>query len=207
VKDEVPTAPEEKPQIAAAPARQSQLLQPGTVESSQAPNLAHGLFKKKAKEETRPPIDGLVVEDVLPVIRDVVTGSAALDREEAIHEIARRLGAERVGSRIRALIESALNTASRRSIVYSDQRGIRPLCRSIEEYKRDDLKNVLRAVIGRTWTDEADAIRAASRYLGFRRTGSQIERAFRSAISGGLRQSVLERDGRMLRAKTPSTSL
>jgi hypothetical protein len=187
-------------------ARQSQLLQPTIVEMRSEPNLgAHGLFKKKSEprqsvEAARAPVEDLSVEDILPVIREVINSSEAVTREDAIGEIARRLGARRTGSRIRASIESALNAASRRSVVYSDSSGLRPYCRTIEQYKRDDLKNVLRSVVGRTWTDEEDAIRAGARYLGFRRTGSLIDKAFRSAINGGLKQGVLERNGRMLRA-------
>lgn len=123
-----------------------------------------------------------------------------MDREEVIRQIGRQMGAERVGSRIRDLIESGLNAASRRSITYTDNRGLRAFCRTIDDYKRDDLKNVLRSVVGRTWTDEAEAIRLGARYLGFRRTGSRIEQAFRSAIRGGLRQGTLERNGNLIRA-------
>jgi hypothetical protein len=189
--------------------KQSHLLPPRAVETRSEPNLgSHGLFRMKSNEphqseETgRTPLEDMAVEDILPLIREVVSTAEAVDREEAIREIARRLGAERTGSRIRASIESALNAASRRYIIYSDSGGLRPYRRTIDQYKRDDLKNVLRAVIGRTWTDEDEAIRAATRYLGFRRTGSQIDRAFRSAINGGLRQGLLERDGRMLRASS-----
>jgi hypothetical protein len=195
--DEEPT-PQASP---AAPPRQSDLITPGSIAKSDTPNMiTHGLFRKKTEEELRPPIEHLTIEDVLPTIRDVICGAGSVDREEAIRDIAQRLGAEGVSSRLRELIASALNAASRRSIVYSDHAGLRPLCKGIDDYSRDDLKNVLRSVIGRTWTDEADAIRAGAHYLGFRRTGSQIERAFRSAINGGLRQGVIERDGRYIRS-------
>lgn len=209
----VPEAPEVKDVEAPSPppfATQTQLLQPRVVETRNEPNLAaHGLFKKKSEprqpmETVRTAVEDLSIEDILPVIREVINSSEAVNREDAIREIARRLGAERTGSRMRASIESALNAASRRSIIYSDSSGLRPLCRTIEQYKRDDLKNVLRSVIGRTWTDEEDAIRAGARYLGFRRTGSLIDKAFRSAINGGLKQGVLERSGRMLRATSPT---
>jgi hypothetical protein len=195
-------------QTASGPPHQSQLLKPVAVQTSAAPNVTHGLFKKKKTEpeddDRGLPINDLTSEDVLPIIREVVSGAEPVNREEAIRTIAQRLGAERVGSRIREVIESALNAASRRSIIYSNQGGLLPDCRTIDDYTRDDLKNVLRAVIGRTWTEEDDAIRAGARYLGFRRTGSQIERAFRSAINGGIRQGVLERDGRVLRTTTKS---
>ena len=74
-----------------------------------------------------------------------------------------------------------------------------PCTRSIDDYHGDFLKTALKAVIGRTWTDEPDAIRSATRHLGFRRTGPKIERAFKSAINDLLRQNELERNGRNLR--------
>jgi hypothetical protein len=146
-------------------------------------------------------VDQWELEDMLAFVREVVCGPEPVAREEAIREIARRMGAERVGSRVREGIESALNAASRRSVIYTDARGLRPLCRTIGEYSRDDLKNVLRAVVGRTWTDEEEAIRMGARYLGFRRTGSLIQKAFKSAVRGALVQGQLERDRQFLRAK------
>lgn len=134
------------------------------------------------------------------MVREVVCGPEPVARDEAIREIGRRMGAERVGARIREAIESALNTASRRSVIYTDARGLRPLCRTIAQYSRDDLKNVLRAVVGRTWTEEEEAIRLGARYLGFRRTGSVIQAAFKSAVRGALVQGQLERDRQFLRA-------
>lgn len=114
--------------------------------------------------------------------------------------IATQLGAERVGARIRDFIDGMLNTASRRLIIETRDGGLVVCTRSIDDYHRDFLKTTLKAVIGRTWIDEPDALRAATRHLGFRRTGPKIERAFKSAINGGLlRQNELERNGRNLR--------
>jgi hypothetical protein len=144
-------------------------------------------------------VDQYDVEDVLLHVRDVVSGSDPMARDEAIREIANRLGAERVGSRVRELVESALNTASRRAIIETVAGGLVPRHRNIDDYERDFLKTALKNVIGRTWTGEDEAIRAATRWLGFRRTGHKIEQAFKSAIRGALKQGLLERDGRFLR--------
>jgi hypothetical protein len=57
------------------------------------------------------------------------------------------------------------------------------------------LKGFLLGAIGTTWWDQEDAIRAAARHLGFRRTGSAIQEAFKSAINGAIRQGLIERDG------------
>jgi len=43
------------------------------------------------------------------------------------------------------------------------------------------------------------AMRAAAQHLGFRRTGKRIQAAFKSAITGLLRQHRLEHDGNQIR--------
>jgi len=116
----------------------------------------------------------------------------------AADAIATQLGAERAGARIRDFIDGTLNTASRRLIIETRDGGLVTCTRSIDDYHRDFLKTALKAVIGRTWIDESDALRTATRHLGFRRTGPKIERAFKSAIIGLLRQNELERNGRAL---------
>lgn len=86
-------------------------------------------------------------EEIFPVIREVVAGVQPVNCEDAIRTIARHLGAERLGPRIREVIESALNAASNRSVIYSDGEAF---ARTIDDYKREDLKNVPRSVVGRT---------------------------------------------------------
>ena len=44
-----------------------------------------------------------------------------------------------------------------------------------------------------------EAIRAAARHLGFKRTGSLIRDAFKSAINGAIRRGLLEYGGEMIR--------
>ena len=53
--------------------------------------------------------------------------------------------------------------------------------------------------MGRKWWTRDDAIRAAARRLGFRRTGSHISKAFKSAINGAIRRGSLEYDGQLIR--------
>ncbi|MEA2163774.1 MAG: hypothetical protein QOK37_1901 [Thermoanaerobaculia bacterium] len=180
---------------------------------------AHGLFRKQtakpaaasasAAPETdddadgasprRSIIDAYETEEVLAIIREVITTADPMPHEDAIKAIATQLGAERVGARIRDFIDSMLNTASRRLIIETRDGGLVACTKSIDDYHRDFLKTTLKAVITRTWIDESDALRAATRHLGFRRTGPKIEQAFKSAINGLLRQNELERSGGNLR--------
>jgi len=53
--------------------------------------------------------------------------------------------------------------------------------------------------MGRKWWYRGDAIRAASRRLGFQRAGRQIAAAFKSAINGAIRRGLLEYEGEMIR--------
>jgi hypothetical protein len=123
-----------------------------------------------------------------------------LEREEAIREIFKRLrqeglAARRLGSHIRETIESSFLAAVRRCVIYRNRSTYRQDCRSIAHYSRDHLIKYLLAAIGHTWHTRDEATTAAARYLGFRRTGRNIQAAFRSAINAGIRRNLLDRDG------------
>jgi hypothetical protein len=70
---------------------------------------------------------------------------------------------------------------------------------SINDYTREELINHLLTAIGRKWWYRGDAIRAAARRLGFKRTGRQITGAFKSAINGAIRRGLLKYDGQLIR--------
>ncbi|UCC82866.1 MAG: class I SAM-dependent methyltransferase [Gemmatimonadota bacterium] len=108
--------------------------------------------------------------------------------------------AERAGKRIGETIEGGLRAASRRGVVYSKRGRVYPDCKRFRDYSREKLKEVLLAVMGHTWWDQGEAIRAAVRYLGFPKAGPKRRKAFRSAINGLIRQGRLERDGSKIRA-------
>ena len=72
------------------------------------------------------------------------------------------------------------------------------LCRTIDQYKRDHLIDILLAATGPGWSNREEAIVAAARHLAFRRTGTNIRAAFKSAINAALRRGLVERDGATL---------
>ena len=76
------------------------------------------------------------------------------------------------------------------------------LCQSVEDYSRDQLVNTLVAAMGSAWQSRAEATTAAARYLGFRRTGSKIAAAFKSAINAAIRRKLVECDGAKMIRKT-----
>ncbi len=53
--------------------------------------------------------------------------------------------------------------------------------------------------MGYAWQERDEAIRAAARHIGFTRTGSAIQRAFKSAINGAIRRGLLEADKKLIR--------
>lgn len=120
-------------------------------------------------------------------------------REEALYEIAAELNYQRLGPRIREILTTDLFTAVRRGILESNGKGLRLLCRSVEDYQRDFLKEQFLASIGRTWTDRHEAIRNFARWLGYSRTGPVFQTRTRSVINGLLREQRLESDGPNLR--------
>ncbi len=61
--------------------------------------------------------------------------------------------------------------------------------------------------MGKKWWVRDDAIRAAARRLGFRRTGSQIRDAFKSTVTGAIRRGLLEYDGKSVRRATNNKEL
>lgn len=144
------------------------------------------------------PIDDTQRHDVLALIREVFATGGARDRDTALKEIATALGYERLGPHIREVLSTDIRTAVRRGILHNQGGSLTLLCRSIEDYERDFLKELFLAAIsqnGRVWLERDDAIRLFTRWLGFRRTGATIDETARSLINGLLRDGSLEKDG------------
>jgi len=132
---------------------------------------------------------------VLATIREVFSTGGARDREQAIRDVAEVLGYRRIGARIRDILSSDIRAAVRRGILDNTGGQYTLLCRHIDQYARDHLIETLIAAMGSTWHTRDEAIKAATRHLGFRRTGRKIRAAFKSAINAAIRRKLLERDG------------
>lgn len=135
----------------------------------------------------------------MAAVRDVIRSGGSLDSDTAITEVARLLGFRRAGNRIRGELRSALRTATRRHIITRENGVIRIECATIDDYSREELIEALLTTIGNTWWKRGDAIRAAVRRLGFRRTGPRMTQAFKSAINGAIRRGLLEFDKELIR--------
>ena len=152
-------------------------------------------------ESPRTSIDDYDRDEVVAAIRTVIlrAGQGGVDRDKAIQMTASALGFKRTGAKICQEIDNALRAASVRGVVYSDGGRVHADCRTINDYTRDLLKTTLLSAIDQGWWHRDEAIRFAAYHLGFRRTGSRICQAFKSAINGLIRQDRLEADGEWIR--------
>jgi type I restriction enzyme S subunit len=152
------------------------------------------------EERPRASIDDYILEDILAAFRPVMPTASRYDRDDVIRAVARHLGFDRAGSRIREAIESTLPTAARRHIAWYSGTEVWIATRTITDYTRDELKDYFLAAIGSTWHDRPEAIRLATRYLGFTRTGPNIEDTWKSIINGLIRTGQLDSDGSRIRS-------
>ena len=133
-------------------------------------------------------------------IRQLFSDGQSRGREEAIKDLSRQLGHERVGPRIGEELSNALRTAVRRGILSNNNDTLELMVRAISDYKRDFLKDqFLASLQGRSWEERDTAIRNFARWLGFSRTGPVVDKTTRSLISGLLRENKLESDGLLIR--------
>jgi hypothetical protein len=135
----------------------------------------------------------------MSAIREVFSAVESLNPDTAITKTARVLGFRRTGARITEELRSALRTAIRRDIITREKGVISIECATIDDYTRNELIDTLLTTISSTWWNREDAIRAAARRLGFRRTGNRITKAFKSAINGAIRRGLLEAEGGFIR--------
>jgi hypothetical protein len=155
-----------------------------------------GARQDAATTNAQPPaIEDIDRNEVLATIRQVFSDAQARDREAAIQDIARALGYRRIGARIREVLTNDIQTAVRRGILDNTGGELSLLCRSIDDYAREHLVEMLLAAMGTGWHSRDDATSAAARHLGYRRTGAAIRAAFKSAINSAIRGVRLERDG------------
>ncbi len=131
--------------------------------------------------------------ELMCIVRETFCDGVGRDRTNAIRDLARALGFARVGDLIRAKCDGMIRTAVRRDILANDAEGIRISTRKISSYDRDFLKvQFLASLEGRRWCDRDESIRNFVRWLGFRRTGHDLEKTALSLINGLIREGRLE---------------
>jgi len=96
--------------------------------------------------------------------------------------------------------ENIIQAAVRRGILQDGRDGVSLLARNISDYPRDVLKDqFLASLNGKNWTERSESVPRFARWLGFKRTGPNIEDAARSVISSLIRGDKLEKMGSQIR--------
>lgn len=131
----------------------------------------------------------------MAAIREAFSQGGPRDRDTALRHVSQAIGFQRLGKNVRNAIDAELRTAVRRGILDKSDGQLSLTARHINEYTRDHLVDTLLAAMGSTWWTRSDAVTAASRYLGFRRTGRNIQAAFKSVVNAAIRRRLIERDG------------
>jgi Type ISP C-terminal specificity domain len=155
---------------------------------------------KKQSSEARVSADEIDREELMCAIRQLFSDGQGRSRDEAIKDLSRQLGYERVGPRISEELSNAIKTAVRRGILANNNDALEQLARTISDYGRDFLKDqFLASLQGRTWEERDVAVRHFSRWFGFLRTGPVVDETTRSLINGLLRENRLESEGSLIR--------
>jgi hypothetical protein len=134
-------------------------------------------------------------DDLACLVRQLFSDGQPRDRESALRELAASLGHQRLGHRVRSRLETGLRSAVRRGILQNVSGKLSIHCRNINDYEFSFLKSQFLTSMGRTWITRKEAAQSLARWLGFRRTGSVIEKAVRSVINGLLRVGSIEKEG------------
>lgn len=152
-----------------------------------------------ASTQAKPnPISDVPRDDVMAAIRELFADSQPRSTETVVRELCQKFGHRRVSAAAREVLLKDLFTASRRQILYKCNDQYRLFYSQIGDYDQDSLKKQFLAAIakeGRVWHSREGAIRLFARHLGFRRTGSVIEKTARSLITKLLKEGKLEKDG------------
>lgn len=149
-----------------------------------------------------PDIDEFDRETLLATLREVFTPGLRYDAETAIRTTAHTLGYGRTGARIHDRLKNTLRVAVQRGILVNEAGEYRLDCRTIHDYPRDLFQQSFLAAMGRAWIERDEAIKLATRHLGFRRTGPAIQQAFRAVITLALRRGYLEADRDLIRKRS-----
>lgn len=136
---------------------------------------------------------------MLCTIRQVFSAGGSREREAAMREVALTLGFQRLGSRIREILNTDFLTAVRRGILVNENGVLSLGAKDLRDYDRNSMKSDFLGAIGRAWIERDEATRLFARWLGYARTGPIIEDTARSLINGLIREGRLEKDGDRIR--------
>jgi hypothetical protein len=139
-------------------------------------------------------------EDPLGSIRRAFNRTRPLEREAAIRHLGQFLRYQQLDEQTYQDVDAAIQTAIQRSILENGGDGLTLVARNITGYRRDVLKEqFLASMDGYGWLERGECIRRFSRWMGFRRTGPNIEDTARSVINGLIRDDRILSKGSQIR--------
>src|SRR5262249_43650472 len=107
------------------------------------------------------------------------------------------------GPRIKEALDRVLRVAVKRGILVDSEDGLTISTQNIADYDADFLsEQFLESMTDpRAWTDLDARVRTFARWLGFRRTGTNIESAVRSVSAALVAEGRLESNGSQIRRR------
>jgi hypothetical protein len=139
-------------------------------------------------------------EDPLGSIRRAFNRGRPLEREAAIRHLGQFFRYQQLDEQTYQDLDAAIQTAIQRSILQNGAAGLTIVSRNIAGYRREVLKEqFLASMDGYGWLERGECIRRFSRWMGFRRTGPNIEDTARSVINGLIRDDRILSKGSQIR--------
>jgi AIPR protein len=180
-----------------------EIASPAPPEVRPSDRDSDGDSRRSEKADDHEEVSGVIDRDeVILDIRQLFGRGGARARDEAIVELARHMGYRRTGARIREALDGALRVAVRRGILINNEEGLVIATQNIADYGRDVLsEQFLESMPSRSWIDVDDGIRGFARWLGFRRTGPNIDGTVRSLIGSLIRDGSLESNGSQIKRR------
>jgi hypothetical protein len=133
-------------------------------------------------------------------IRPLFAREATLHRDALATRLADLMGHAATDAKAQADTENIIQAAIKRGILLDEGGDVSLLGRNISEYPRDVLKEqFLASMNGNNWMERSESIPRFARWLGFKRTGPNIEDAARSVINSLIRADRLEKTGSQIR--------
>lgn len=133
-------------------------------------------------------------------IRPLFAREATLRKDALATRLSELMGYAATDPKAQADTENIIQAAIKRGILLDEGGDISLLGRNISEYSRDVLKEqFLASMNGNNWMERSESIPRFARWLGFRRTGPNIDDAARSVINSLIRADRLEKMGSQIR--------
>ncbi len=137
--------------------------------------------------------------EVLKAFRKAIFCQNEIDELSLLRLVGNRLGVKRISQPIRVELESYINTAIRRKILFRYGNGFIAGTPTIQYYDDDYLIKVLGSVTKKGWEyPRYYLVDEAAQYLGFGKPSDAFKDRMKSIFRKAIRQGVLYRDGKYI---------